>query len=71
MNAQTQAATEYMAQLKSILRELDELGIAVEVDVKTSLNEDEDYKAAVFYLDPLGCHICKFNNNIVFEYHVI
>ena len=71
MNAQRQAATEYMAQFENILRELNKLGIAVELDVKMNINEDEDYKAAVFYLDPLGCHIGKFNNNIVFEYHVI
>lgn len=71
MNAQRQTATEYMAQFENILRELNKLGIAVELDVKMNINEDEDYKAAVFYLDPLGCHIGKFNNNIVFEYHVI
>lgn len=71
MNAQRQAAIEYMAQFENILRELNKLGIAVELDVKMNINEDEDYKAAVFYLDPLGCHIGKFNNNIVFEYHVI
>lgn len=71
MNAQRQAATEYMAQFANILREFNKLGVAVELDVKININEDEDYKAAIFYLDPLGCHLGKFNNNIVFEYHVI
>lgn len=71
MNAQRQAATEYMAQFANILRELNELGVAVEIDVKMNINEDEDYKAVVLYLDPLGCHIGKFNNNIVFEHHLI
>lgn len=70
MNTQRQAATECMAQLKNTLHKLNELGVAVELDVKININEDEDYKAVVLYLDPLGCHIGKFNNNIVFEYRV-
>lgn len=69
MNAQKQAATEYMAQLENILRELDELGVAVRVDVK-KIYTNKRPKSIHAYLDPLSCYVDRSDNNIVFEYHV-
>lgn len=80
MNAQRQAVAEYTAQLKNILRNLDELGVVAKVNVKMGTDECDDEMAAYLNpfhrhiddltvcLDPLTCHIDNFNN-VVFEYY--